>query len=603
MQLPINDTFKAFMAHVGGHVEKGHPLPFRATSRLGLALVDKVLRIGQHAGRMVENATWEAGQYNKRKIVGPVAGAVAGAGTGVGVAAITAAVAGGALSGPAAGVIVGAGLAVGLAALAVQQGIRVANYHGARKDIDDWGKEHPLDQIEINKLFDAVNLGGLSELTRSFEKAWEAHQEFYRMAGGNLEVLKSDVGRAGTCFKAAEHAYRLLYWFKRARRLFHEGPEGYGDHRLRNVKLFVKLVPQSHFAQAEVALAKYGRDLVNFLAEEAPQLPSTGTVRLQNEGFLKWADWAVECSDAPKDHSANAKWRVRVASLAKEGRAVGDPKGLVAKWGSLVEESHIKGVGENKRAELANEAPFWGQSGSRPLVAQLKNQFQLPGLGLTGARPVTVLVVKKCLDDLLLNTAISGGAAWATSGISACVAGVVSPLVSLFSTMAAEAINSWLNLREIFKPSTHDAMKVRLIRDNLEAGGAAEVKYLGERIKASIDALNRHAKYLGEVGIRGDPVKSMVIELYRSMVIELYRLHQYVVRLAVQSVLWELLLALILGWREKSREDLRDAYTEFERLMKERLGSNTGRSYHANCWSACYRIDDKGNPVDPLFKA
>jgi hypothetical protein len=488
------------------------------------------------------------------------------------------------------GIVLGAGLAVGLAAMAVQQGIRVVSYKGARKVIDDWAKDHPLDKIDAEKLFDAVNLGELSELARSFEKAWGAQQEFYRMAAVDLANLKKDVGdKGGTCFKAAEHAYRLLYWFKRGIRLFDERP--CGDHRLRNVQLFVKLVPRQLFADAEVALAKYGRELVNFLAKH-PQPASTGSAELKNDGFLRWADWAARWDQANP-------LGARVASLAEDGRKVGDPKRLVEKWGRLVQRLHTNGfksLNDKERGELAKQAPGPG------FVATARNQNLPPNhfaKALTIGKPVTVLVLKEALNSALLGTALSNGAAWATSGISAGVGGVASLLVSAFCTMAAETINSKENLEDIFNQNTNPAVKVRLIRDNLEAGGSTEVMYLRGRIEASIKDLEKQRTKLSPVWVGDDPAKIMVIELYR--------LHQYVVRLAVQSVLWELLLALILTWIEVMKGDFTWAYVQFETEMKKRLRDEGTGGYHKNCRSACYQLvtglDNVTRLKDPLFRA
>jgi hypothetical protein len=598
----VNDTFNTFMSHVDGHVQKGHPLPNRYLSRLrpfadanSVEDVDRGVRTVRHGARMAAESAREAVGFNMRKVVAPVTGA----GTGVGVAAGVAAATGGALSGPAAGIVLGAGLAVGLAALAVQQGIRAWGYHDACRELD--GKsadEIALNKDDIAKLFDAVNLGGLSELARSFEKAWEAGKEVMRVA----KPISSEVGAGGTCFKAAEHAYSLLYCFKRCIRLFYEGPEGFGDHRLRNVQLFVNLVPRDLFAKAEKALAEYGTMTVFFLSKTT--LPPQADVRgPQNEGLLRWKDWA----DARIDRTDRAKasnQRAWVAAFARSGQAEGDPKGLGAYWESVVNQippSKLRLLQDYQREVLARQAPLFGQSGFRPLVTlkdQIKNQFnprQLPGLALTVARPVTALVVKKCLDDLLLHTALSSGAAWATSGISAGVGGVVSPLVSAFSTMAVEALNSKWNLFQIFIMNPDPARKVRLIRDILEAGGYAEVMHLSGRITAAIDALQAQAGSLTPGMWFEDDLKSMVRELYR--------LQQYVVRLAVQSVLWELLLALIEEGRVQLKKALGSAYRDFVNWMKLRLNDDRTGNFHKNCKSACYAIDANGKPVIPLFQA
>jgi hypothetical protein len=576
----INRALETFMADVEGHVLKGHPLPYRTTSMLGLARLDSLLRTVHHGGRMAVESVAEAVLWNKRKVVGPVAGA----GTGVAVAASAAALGVTAMSGPQAGIVLGAGLTVGLAALAVQQAIRVKGYHDARKDVADRYQQGPVDNIDIDKLFNAVNLGGLSDLARSFEKARAAQREF-ELKANNIKQ-PPEVGSKGTCFQAAEYAYRLLYWYKRAHRLFDDGDRG--DHRLRNVSLFVELVPRKLLWDAEKALVAYGQMTVDFLAQRTdpkadPRFLPLGPAP-QNEGLLKWADWADACRYCPK--GVEHKWRADVASVAGYGRAGGDPKRLVEYWDRVVKETNTRQLqyrDANERAKLASQLPT--QGGPRPLQA-LKNQFLPPTVALTIAKPVTVLVIKELLNAGLLHAALSSGPAWGISAATGAVAAPITVVVPVFITMAAEALNSELNLRSIFDQNTDPAEKVRLIRDNLEAGGSAKVMDLRNCINASLESLESYwLKCVDNMWNNAwfNPLKSLVVELYR--------LHQYVVQLAVQSVLWELLLALIQAGRNDMMNALISAYGSFMASMKRRLKDDGRDHFHKNCKSACYRID------------
>jgi hypothetical protein len=577
----IKQAYKVFCSHISEYVEANRPLPMRGTTRLGLDKLNRGLghlkRAGDKAGKHVR----ETASNQKRQIatMGVSMGVSTGLAAGCGALGVT-----GAFGGPQAMVTVPITVAVGLTFFAATKYHGARQLNNARKAILTQYHKDPKG-VDHGKLFAAVKGGELTTLAQHFEDLFRAEEAFWRASSGYLE---NSVGHGGSCFKSAEYLYKLLM-FRRAIDRLQVRVDSAPGTGMRNVLLFVDLVPQKLYADAEATLARCGEAAVK--AMEYVDLNNTSLphpqrglrVRPPDEGLLKWATWA-EKADWIRASDAGDRMSLLAALVQPFSEKCPTLKGWRAAFAEVeparvdTKKGIAKGIAKGMENQLTTKVPLVNMVG----------------------KPVTSVVIKE-----FVTHSFSNGASWGMGFAGAGLTTLAALPLNVALGAVAEVINAKLDEKKIFSNTTSLREKVRAIATVLQYSGISAMETLDKEMPALSNSIRHDAEWVLDVLGPYERDKHKLSQKLKELFERLYSLHEKLAELATLHALWEILVNLIDEEVAKWPEYWNELYLAFESRMRHRLEDARGNSYHTNCETACYRIlqdpyPQFENPLPPV---